>query len=232
MAVAALLSLWPISARAAAATTTALAPRTLSLPIGRLQLPVPVTGDVRYRIRDGQAEMDGRIAADLAEFQQQAPAVLAVLLDHRQPCGDRLSVRDGHLGARTAALLVVATIDYGRTACIGGQELKILPRSQYEIELLLHPVVSARSLRMRSEVLRLVRRDGPLPVAVDAPLRQMLARLVDERIGELFPSGTVPPDLALKSLSFTDAGTGRLVARIEAAGVVPQSALERLLDRR
>ena len=71
-----------------------------------------------------------------------------------------------------------------------------------------------------------------MPAAVDAPLRQMLARLIDERIGELFPSGAVPPDLALTSLSFTESGSGRLVAHMEAAGVVPQSALERLLDRR
>ena len=157
--------------------------------------------------------------------------MLAAVLDHRQPCGDRVTVRDGHLGARAAALWVVASIDYGRTACIAGQEMKILPRARYEVELLLHPVVGARSLRMRSEVLRLVRRDGALPSAVDTPLRQMLARLVDERIGELFPSA-IPAELSLQSLSFDEAQPGRLAAKLCASGNIAQTTLERLVDRR
>jgi hypothetical protein len=230
LAVATLLALAPFGASAAATAT--LSQRTLSLPLGRLLLLVPVTGDLRYRLRDGRAEIDGRLTADLAEVRERAPAVLSALLDHRQPCGDRVTVRDGQLGAREAALSVVATIDYGGTACIAGQEIKILPRARYDVELLLHPVVSARSLRMRSEVLRLVRRDGDLPPVVDAPLRLMLAQIVDERIGELFPAGAVPPELALKSLSLAETEPGGLVAHVEAAGTMPQVALDRLLERR
>ena len=61
-----LLALAPFGASAAAATAT-LSQRTLSLPIGRLLLLVPVTGDLRYRLRDGRAEIDGRLTAHLAE---------------------------------------------------------------------------------------------------------------------------------------------------------------------
>ena len=87
LAVATLLALAPFGASAAAATAT-LSQRTLSLPIGRLLLLVPVTGDLRYRLRDGRAEIDGRLTADLAEVRQRAPAVLSALLaDSRAAIG-------------------------------------------------------------------------------------------------------------------------------------------------
>ncbi len=99
----------------------------------RLLLLVPVTGDLRYRLRDGRAEIDGRLTADLAEVDSDSGRrrCCRPCSTDRQPCGDRVTVRDGQLGAHEAALSVVATIDYGRTVCIAGQEIKILPRARY-----------------------------------------------------------------------------------------------------
>ncbi|MFO1118729.1 MAG: hypothetical protein U1E38_00855 [Rhodospirillales bacterium] len=74
------------------------------VPIAGLQLPVAVSGELLYTVRGGQADIDGRLAADLAAAQQQSTALLAALFDRRQPCGERLSVREGRLGARSAAL--------------------------------------------------------------------------------------------------------------------------------
>jgi hypothetical protein len=226
------VALLPLLPSAASAATANISPRTLSLPIGGLLLPVPVSGDVRYTMRGGRAEMDGRIAADLAAAQRQAPSILAALLDRKQPCGDRLAVRDGRFGIRDSALSVTASLDYGRSACVAGQAMTILPRSLYDVEMLLHPVVGPRSLRMRAEVLTLRRRGaGELPAQIAAPLRQMLGALVGERIGELFP-GAVPADLTLRSLAFEEPQPGRLAVNLRAAGSVPQATFEQLINRR
>lgn len=225
---ASLLALAPASAWAAKAT---LSPRTLFLPIAGLQLPVAVSGELLYTVRGGQADIDGRLAADLAAAQQQSTALLAALFDRRQPCGERLAVRDGKLGARAAALSVTATVDYGRTACIAGQEVKILPRALYDVEMLLHPVVSARSLRMQAEVLTLRRRDGALPATIDTALRDLLGSLIGQRIGELFPNA-VPDALMLQSLSFDEEVPGRLAAKLRASGSISRTALDQLVERR
>lgn len=228
MTAASLLVLTPAGAGAAKAT---LAPRTVLVPIAGLQLPVAVSGELLYTVRGGQADIDGRLAADLAAAQQQSTALLAALFDRRQPCGERLSVREGRLGARSAALSVMATVDYGRTACIAGQEMKILPRALYDIEMLLHPVVSARSLRMQAEILALRRRDGQLPATIDTALRDLLGNLISQRIGELFPNA-VPDELMLQSLSFDEEAPGRLAAKLRASGSIPRSALDQLVERR
>ena len=223
-----LLALAPATAWAAKAT---LAPRTVFLPIGGLQLPVAVSGELLYTLRGGQADIDGRLAADLAAAQQQATALLAALFDRKQPCGERLSVRDGRLGARATALSVIATVDYGRTACIAGQEMKILPRALYDVEMLLHPVVGLRSLRMQAEILTLRRKDGQLPAALDAAMREMLGGMIGQRIGELFPNA-VPADLMLQSLSFDEEEPGRLAAKLRASGSISQTTLDQLVERR
>lgn len=219
--------LMPAAAWAAKAT---LSPRTVFLPIGGLQLPVGVSGELVYTLRSGQADIDGKLAADLASAQKQATPLLAALFDRKQPCGERLSVRSGQLGARGSALAVQASVDYGRTACIAGQEMKILPRALYDVEMLLHPIVGSRSLRMQAEVLTLRRRDGQLPATIDTALRDLLGSLIGQRIGELFPTG-VPEDLRLQSLSFDEAEPGRLAARLRTSGSIPQAMLNQLVSR-
>lgn len=221
-------ALMPAVAWAAKAT---LSPRTVILPIGGLQLPVGVSGELLYTLRAGQADIDGRLAADLASAQKQATPLLAALFDRRQPCGERLAVRSGQLGARGTALAVQATVDYGRTACIAGQEMKILPRALYDVEMLLHPVVGSRSLRLQAEVLTLRRRDGQLPATIDMALRDLLGSLIGQRIGELFPAA-VPADLRLQSLSFDEEEPGRLAAKLRASGSIPQAMFDQLAPRR
>jgi hypothetical protein len=221
----------PAVSEAAPATIT-LPERIISVPIGGLQLAVPVTGDVRYQVRADQAIFEGRATADLAHLQDRAPAVLAALFDQKQVCGEQLSVREGRIGAREAALLVIATVDYGRNACVAGRQMKVLPRAVYDVEMLLHPVVGARSLRFQAEVVELRKQSGQLPVALVEPLRQLLGTLVGQRIGELFPAASVPPDVSLKRLEFAEAKSKRLVARIDIGGNVPRDAFDRLLQRR
>jgi hypothetical protein len=71
--------------------------------------------------------------------------------------------------------------------------------------------------------------EAALPQAVQGTLKETLARLIDERVGELFPSGIAPGDVALQSLAFEEAKPHRLVARLAGSGSLPQAALERLL---
>ncbi len=221
--------LGPTPSEAAPATAT-LPGRTLSVPIAGLNLPVPVTGDVRYQVRDDRAIFDGRAAVDLARLQDRAPAVLSALFDQKQVCGEQLSVRKGQFGAREAALLVNATVDYGRKACIAGREVNVLPRALYDLEMLLHPLVGARSLKFLAEVVALRKQNGELPAVLLEPVRQFLGTLVSQRIGELFPAGSVPQDVTLKSLDFNQK-SGRLMAQVEVEGSVPRSVFERLLEK-
>lgn len=223
------VALGPTPSKAAPATAT-LPGRTLSVPIAGLNVPVPVTGDVRYQVRDDRAIFDGRVAADLARFQDRAPALLSALFDQKQACGEQLSVRKGQFGARGEALLVNATVAYGRNTCIAGREVSILPRALYELEMLLRPVIGARSLRFQAEVVALRKQNGELPAVLLEPVRQFLGTLVSQRIGELFPAGSIPPDVTLKSLDFNQK-SGRLMAQVEVEGSVPRSVFERLLEK-
>jgi len=215
----------------AAPATAVLPGRTLSLPIAGLNLPVPVTGEVRYQVRDDRAIFDGRAAADLARLQERAPSVLSALFDQKQVCGEQLSVRKGQFGSREEALVVNATVDYGRNACIAGREVNILPRAVYDLEMVLHPLIGPRSLRFQAEVVALRNQNGELPAVLLDPVRQFLGTLVSQRIGELFPAGFVPPDVTLKGLDFSQK-SGRLMAQVEVEGSVPRSTFERLLEMR
>lgn len=215
----------------AAPATITLPERTVSVPIGGLHLAVPVAGDVRYHVRADRAIFEGRATADLAHLQDRAPAVLSALFNQKQNCGEQLSVRDGRIGAREAALLIVATVEYGRNACLAGRQMEVVPRALYGVEMLLRPVVGARSLRFQAEVLELRKQSGELPAALLGPMRQLLGALVSQRIGELFPAA-VPPEVSLKSLDFVEAKSKRLAARIEIGGNVLRDTFDRLLERR
>jgi len=213
----------------AQAATANLPRRTIPLPLHGTTLPVPVGGEVTYSAGD-PAAVDGNLVADLAGAQQQATAVLAALLNRDDRCGDRLTVKDGRLGARDRALRVTGVVDYGRVACVGGRSMTVVPQTAYDVDMLLHPVVAARSLRVRAEVLGLrPHGGGELPGSLDGAMRQTLGGLVSERVGELFPAGSAPADVVLRSLSFDEAASGALSARLEGSGSLPRPLLERLL---
>jgi hypothetical protein len=220
----------PAFCEAAAATIT-LSERMLPVPIRGLQLAVPVAGEVRYHVLGDRTNFQGRATADLAHLQDRAPAVLAALFDQKQVCGEQLSVRDGRIGAREAALLIVATVDYARNACLAGRQMKILPRAGYHVEMLLRPLVGARSLRFQAEVVELRKQHGELPAALLEPLRHLLGTLVGERIGQLFPP-SIPPEVSLKGLEFVEARPKRLAARLDIEGSVPRETFARLLEGR
>lgn len=215
----------------ARAATAELPSRTIPLPLKGTTLPVPVGGQVTYSSGDPTA-VDARLTADLASAQREATAVLAALLNRDDDCGDRLNVEDGRLGAQASALRVEGVVDYGRTACVGGRSLTVVPRNAYDVDMLLHPVVAARSIRVRAEVLDLrPHGGGQMPDSLGAALKQTVGELVSKRIGELFPSGAAPADLALRSLTFDESKSGVLTARLEGSGSMPRSLLERLLTQ-
>jgi hypothetical protein len=225
--VAGLLSSWSV-AHAQAATAT-LPPRTVPVPLRDMLLPVPVSGDLAYTTRAGTAVVQARLVGDLSAAQRQSTDVLRALIDRNPGCGDRLAVRDGRLGARAPALRVTGTLDYERVACMAGRQMVLVPRSPVYVDVLLHPVVQPRSLRVRAEVLDVRSPEAAIPQAVQGRLKETLARLIDQRVGELFPSGLAPGDVALKSLAFEEVKPHRLVARLAGSGSLPQAALERLL---
>ena len=98
--------------------------------------------------------------------------------------------------------------------------------------MLLHPVIQSRSLRLRAEVLEVRATGSGIPAFAEAPLKETLGRVISQRIGELFPTGGVPADATLRTLSFAEVGRGTVVARIELSGSLPQPTLDRLIGRR
>ena len=221
-----------VFATAVAAATARLAPQTVPVPVHGMVVPVPVTGDVNYATRDGTADVQGRLTGDLAAAQKQSTALLQALLDRDARCGDYIAVRDGKLGAQAPALRVTGTVDYGRKACLSGKEITVVPRSPVFVDMLLYPVVAPRSLRVRAEILELRPQDASMPASAIAPLKEALSRVVSQRIGELFPAGSVPADVALKSLSFAEAKGGGLIAQVEGSGKLPQATLDQFIQRR
>ncbi len=220
------------AATGALAATARLAQRTVMVPVRDLMLPVPVSGDLTYKTLGRTAVVDGKLQADLAAAQGQSTALLRALIDRNTPCGDRIAVREGQINARAPALRVTGTADYQRTVCIAGSEMSVVPRSPIHLDMLLHPVVQSRSLRVRAQVLD-VRGTGPgIPASAEGPLKETLGKIISERIGELLPAGAMPADAALKSVSFYEAGGGGLMARVEFSGSLPQQTLDRLIGQR
>jgi hypothetical protein len=216
----------------AAAATATLPPRTIPVPIKDMLLPVPVGGELSYATQDGRAAVQGRLTGDLASAQQQSTALLRALIDRDSACGDRIAVKDARIGARAPALRVTGNVAYERIACVAGRQMVVVPRSPVFVDLLLHPLVQPRSLRVRTEVLEMRAANDRVPAPVVDALRQAFAHVVDDRIGELFPQGIAPSDLTLQSVVFEEAQPGRLVARVEGAGSLPQAVLDRLLRGR
>ncbi|MBK8175451.1 MAG: hypothetical protein IPK66_09400 [Rhodospirillales bacterium] len=214
----------------AVAATATLAPRSIPVPLGQDTLPVTVSGVADYETHDGKATGEARLTGDLASAQQLATSVLRALLDRDQRCGEHIAVREGHFAARAPALEVTALIDYERRACFAGKTMTIVPRSDISVDMLLHPVVGPRSLKVRGEVLTLRSAGTAIPSAAEGALRQALSALVSERIGELFPA-SAPDDLRLQEVAFADGDAGQLIARIGVVGSMPQSLLDRLTHR-
>lgn len=222
-----------LAASAVAAATASLPKRTVPVPLRDLVLPVPVSGKLDYdAVGNGAADVRGQFTGDLSAAQRQSTAVLRALLDRDTSCGDRIAVQDGRIGARRQALRLTGTIDYERVACLAGRQVVLLPRTPMQVDLLLHPVVGARSLRVRTEVLDVRPAGRDLPPSVAEPLKQALGSVIDERVGELFPAGAVPPDMLLQEVRFEEGKEGRLLAQLRASGRLPQSLLDRLLRAR
>lgn len=216
----------------ALAATAKLVQRTVMVPVRDLMLPVPVSGDLTYKTLGQTAVVDGKLQADLAAAQEQSTALLRALIDRNTPCGDRIAVQEGQINARAPALRVTGTADYQRTVCIAGNEMSVVPRSPIHLDMLLHPVVQSRSLRVRAQVLD-VRGTGPgIPASAEGALKETLGKIISERIGELLPTGAMPADAALKSVSFHEVSRGALMARVEFSGSLPQQMLDRLTGQR
>jgi hypothetical protein len=214
----------------ALAASAEITRRTVTVPFRDLVLPVPVSGDLTYARHDGTAVVDGRLEAELAAVQKHSTAVLRALINRHAPCGERISVREGQIGARAAALRVTGTAEYERTICVAGNPTTIVPRTPIHIEMLLHPIVQPRSLRVHAQVVDVTASGTTIP-SLAKPLKETLGTLISERIGELFPAGAVPADTAVKSISFDEVGRGGLIARAEFSGRLPQAMLDRILRR-
>jgi hypothetical protein len=214
----------------ALAASAEIARRTVTVPVRDLVLPVPVSGELTYMTREGTAVVDGRLEAELTAAQKHSTELLRALINRHAPCGERISVREGRIGARSPALRVTGTAEYERTICVASNSTTIVPRSPIRIDLLLHPIVQPRSLRVRAQVVDVTASGRTIP-ALAKPLKETLGTLISERIGELFPAGAVPADTALKSISFDEVGRGALIARVTFSGSLPQPMLDRILSR-
>jgi hypothetical protein len=214
----------------ALAASAKIARRTVTVPVRDLKLPVPVSGDLTYAMREGTAVVDGRLEAELAAAQKHSTELLRALINRHTPCGERISVRQGQIGARAPALRVTGTADYERTICVAGNPTTIVPRSPIRIDLLLHPIVQPRSLRVRAQVVDVSASGTTIP-SLAGPLKATLGTVISDRIGELFPAGALPADTALKSISFDEVGRGALIARVEFSGSLPQAMLDRIIRR-
>jgi hypothetical protein len=103
--------------------------------------------------------------------------------------------------------------------------MTVVPRSPVYVDMLLHPVVQARSLRVRTEVLDVCASGAAMPSSAEPALKEILGRVISQRIGELFPAGGVPANVRLKSISFEEGKHSRLAARVEGAGSLPDRRL-------
>jgi hypothetical protein len=214
----------------ALAASAKIVRRTVTVPLRDFVLPVPVSGDLTYATREGTAVVDGRLQAELTAAQKHSTALLRALINRHTSCGERISVREGQIGARAPALRVTGTADYERTVCFAGNPTTIVPRSPIHIDLLLHPIVQPRSLRVRAQVVDVSASGTTIP-SLAGPLNETLGTVISDRTGELFPAGALPADTALKSISFDEVGRGSLIARIEFSGSLPQAMLDRILRR-
>ena len=213
------------------AATSRSVSRTLAVPLKGLTLQVPVSGRIEYTTRDGRAAVQSTLSGDLSAIQRQSNAVLRALLDRQEACGDRIAVRDGRIGARAPALRVIGTVDYEKAACLGGRQVILIAKAPVFIDMLLYPVVQPRSLTVRTQVLDVRVPAAGIPRGLQPGVRDTFAKAISSHIGELFPAGMVPPGMSLQSLSFEEAKPGRLSARVEAAGSLPQASLERFLRK-
>lgn len=230
MAVIAALTLAAGMPGASAATSRSVS-RTLAVPLKDLTLQVPVSGRIEYTTRSGKADVEGNLSGDLSAAQKQSTAVLRALLDRQEPCGDRIAVRDGRIGARAPALRVIGTVDYEKVACIKGRQVVLISKSPVFVDMLLYPVVQPRSLTVRAEVLDVRAPTAEIPRGLQPAIRDTFAKVISNHIGELFPIGMVPADVSLHSLAFEESKPGALSARLEAAGSLPQATLERFLKK-
>ena len=133
----------------ALAASAKIARRTVTVPVRDLKVPVPVSGDLTYVTREGTAVVDGRLEAELAAAQKHSTELLRALINRHTPAASAFPSGKGR-SAPARRLRVTGTADYERTVCFGGNPKTIVPRSPIRIDLLLHPIVQARSARSRS----------------------------------------------------------------------------------
>jgi len=161
---------------------------------------------------------------DLGDFQEHLTPILAAQLNRSEKCGERLTVDRVALAPPG---LLTANVHYERFACakaMGKEISKRLVGGNAVVEVNLAPSVLENHIAMTAEVRR-IDADGSLGEALRAgsfgdSIRQKIATSIESSIRKSADLKSALPEgmesvVTLKSVRFTDGGSGRLWLMLE-----------------
>jgi len=161
---------------------------------------------------------------DLGEFQDHLTPILAAQLNRSDKCGERLTVEKAVLAPSG---LLVANVHYEHFGCAKafGKEInKRLVGGDAVVEVNLTPSVTDNHIAMDAEV-RKIDADGSLGEALHSgsfgdSIRQKIAANIESSVRKSADLKSVLPGgmdsvLTLRTIRFTDGGSGRLWLTVE-----------------
>jgi hypothetical protein len=220
-------------------------PVETSVTIEGQPVTIPVSGEASLAPKDGgQAALEFRLNAGLADLQIKLTAILRAELNQDNRCGDRLSVERAALAPDAPAALVSANIHFEKWGCakaFGKQIVKKLIGGNGVVKVRVTPaVLDGNAVKLRAEVIS-IEADGQLGEAMRT---EALGNALKEKIEKSLVSAmekagdfrnSLPPAaqqvVAIRSARFTDGGEGRLSLAVNAEAQLPAEEAKALLDR-
>jgi hypothetical protein len=201
------------------------------------------TGGLLSKIPDSADGFRVNLQVDLSDFQRNLLPILRPQLEKNDDCGERIALQDAVIAPRAPAGNMTVKLHYERWACVKALGKKIQKRlvagnGVVQIKLTPQLEASATAVRLSAEV-DSIDADGSLGELLHSgSLGQTLHEKITQSVQSSIDRGTnwnatIPPALqsvlALRTVAFQDAGSGRLLLAVDGEVRLPAERMQMLL---
>jgi hypothetical protein len=184
------------------------------------------------------------LRADLADFQNHLTPLLQVELNQSNRCGERISVEKATLVPAAPAGRLTVQLHFEKWACFkafGKENAKRLVGGNGAVEVVLTPRVDqGHTMRLDAEIgnidadgsLGQMLRSGSFGPALRDKIREALLNAIRKSADlQVIIPPQAQPFVAIQSIAFGDAGSGRLTLSLTARLTVPGPEISSILEQ-
>ena len=214
-------------------------PAHATVEIDGRPIAIALSGEVRGAGRPDSYTVS--LAVDLSDLQAHAAEILRAHIDRSEECGERIHILQAELVPAPAIAVLTAQMHFERWACakaLGKTVRKRLVAGDGIVKVTLTPVLENPTRARLEATVREIQADGSLGEllrsgSLGASLKEKIRTSVQSALDKATDfRATLPPVLQdlvrLRSVSFADAGAGRLFLALDAEALISGPQLQQL----